>query len=122
MKRRRFARYAAFWGMIMLGLLSAVPCRAAAPTVLASNQGSPGDLLVDGSSVYWVDNSTHLISSVSRNPGGPVTHYSTLATLGDPAMDNVFLYYLAWNPALPGGQIFKVPKTGGFASAIGNAN
>jgi len=108
--------------MFALALLGVVNCRAAAPTVLASNQGSPGDLLVDGSSVYWVDNTSHLISSVSKNPGGVVTHYSTLATLGDPAMDNVFLYYLAWNPALPGGQILKVPKTGGFASAIGNAN
>jgi len=100
----------------------------AAPTILASGVGSPDNIIVDNSTVYWGDAFTGQISSVSKNPGGGVTNYSiNMDPGGDLVQDNASLYFIgaAWEPGangVEGHPIYKMSKTGGLAARIGNHN
>jgi hypothetical protein len=103
-----------------LGLLSAA--YSATPTILANNVGNPDNIIIDESSVYWGDSSTGNISSVSKNPGGAVTHYAVVMVPGgDLIQDNASLYFAG---AAFGGMfvgehfVYKTPKFGGFANRI----
>jgi hypothetical protein len=107
--------------MALLGLVGGLANPPAAQVViLASGQGAPGNLLVDNSSVYWVNGFNLLISAVNKNPGGVVTHYSTYTLWGDPTQDNVFLYFIAGTDGV--NNVYRLSKAGGSLAAIGNGN
>jgi len=95
----------------------------AAVTVLATNQGTPGNIIVDGSRVYWIDQNTAKVSSVNKlsTGGSSVLVNSPAATadttyVADLVQDTSFLYFLrneTW-----GNSIFKASKISTSVSRI----
>lgn len=104
----------------VLALACSLTCPAATPTILATSTGNPGNLLVDGSSVYWVDDLTGQLHSVSITPGGTVFDLGTVASgINDFVQDTSFLYYRV---NAQGFAINKVSKSGATTTTFGVDN
>ena len=108
----------ALWAAALaLGWVTA--CQSA-PTILATGIGNPGNLQVDGSSVYWIDGLTGQIKSVSKSPGGTVFNLGTVASgINDFVQDTSFLYYRINAQGL---AINKVSKSGATTTSFGVDN
>ena len=110
----------AFGLWLMPAVLTSPAVAAVAPTVLASNIGDPGNIVIDNSTVYWGDLSTGQISSVSKNPGGVVTHYTTpMNAGGDLVQDGASLYFIG-SSFVNGFSIYKMSKAGGSVTTVGD--
>ncbi len=95
----------------------------AAVTVLATNQGSPGNIIVDTSRVYWIDFNTAAVSSVDKlSSGGSSVLVNSPAAVADTTyvadlvQDTSFLYFLRSEAS--GNSIFKASKTSTSVSRI----
>ncbi len=106
------------------GLFFALPSAAQQIDTLASNVGAPGNVLVDGSSVYWIDDVTGQVQSACKIPPGPcsaVMSYGQAANgINDFVQDAASLYYRI-NDA-QGFAIDKVSKAGGTTMALGTTD
>src|SRR5437660_11943335 len=87
----------------------------ATPTILAINQGNPGNIIVDGSRVYWIDSATARVASVDKLNGGLVLVNSPAAAADtganaavDIVQDTSFLYFLRLENC--GDSIYKASK------------
>lgn len=92
-------------------------------TVLATNVGYPGNMLVDGGNVYWIDNLTGHILSVSKNPGGSVSTLGTAPIGGDLVQDAASIYFqdaTKPGPYVADYALTKVSKAGYSSSTIGS--
>src|SRR5437762_2842351 len=84
-------------------------------TILATNQGNPGNIIVDGSRVYWIDSGTARVASVDKLNGGLVLVNSPAAAADtgayaavDIVQDTSFLYFLRLENC--GDSIYKASK------------
>lgn len=104
----------------LFALCWTVICQAVAPTILATGTGDPGNLQVDGASVYWIDDLTSQISSVSKNPGGTVFNLGTAASgINDFVLDAASVYYRVNDL---GYAINQVSKSGATTISFGVDN
>jgi len=91
-------------------------------TILATNQGEVGNIIVDGSRVYWINFIDSTVSSVDKVNGGPVLIHNpaTGVTAGDIVQDNVKLYFTSQTSnCLPGTyNIYSVPKTSSLVTQL----
>ena len=85
-------------------------------TILATNQGNPGNIIVDGSRVYWINYINASVSSVDKlsSGGSSVLVHSPAANAdhtyyADLVKDTVFLYFMRAEGC--GDSVYKVPKT-----------
>jgi hypothetical protein len=85
-------------------------------TTLATNQGNPGNIIVDGSRVYWINFINASVSSVDKLSGGgsSVLVHSPPANadhvyFADLVQDTSFLYFMRGESC--GDSVYKVPKT-----------
>src|SRR5688572_21671424 len=94
---------------------------------LATGQGPLTYLIIDNTTVYWLDQITGRISSVSKSPGGAVTNHPVGSITGhsegrELAQDNLFLYFSGparnyfFSIALS--TILRASKSGGPATTI----
>ena len=89
----------------VLGLICSATCRAATPAVVASGLNNPGNIIVDGSTIYWTEEPTPgvagfptRIGSVSKTASNDaaINYNYTVNTYGagsDLHQDSGFLYY-----------------------------
>jgi hypothetical protein len=110
------------------GNILAMPLAGGTPTTLVTMQMNPARLIVDGTSLYWLDNGSlgidctptdGRIASVSLAGGAPVMLAWNLAGAGDFTVVGGIVYYStvgAWCNALttPLGSVVKIPKGGGL--------
>lgn len=111
-KESRFLAVLAASGLTIACVTSA----AAQVQTLATNQGAPGNLAVDGARVYWIDRQSGAVSSVDKANGGLVMMHSggNAAPGYELRQDDAFLYFSADGNFPQGGgptAIYKVAKT-----------
>lgn len=87
-----------------------------AVTVLATNQGNSGNIIVDPSRVYWINYINASVSSVDKlsSGGSSVLVHSPAANAdhlyySDLVQDTFFLYFMRGEGC--GDSVYKVPKT-----------
>jgi uncharacterized repeat protein (TIGR03803 family) len=120
---KRYAFLASFLliSVVLATVIAVRQVRSAHPTtvtILAANVGDPGSIIIDESSIYWSDQFTGQMSSVSKSPGGAVTHYPVANAPGDYlAQDNAFLYFIGGGANVR--SIYRTSKVSGLTDTIG---
>ena len=103
-------------GNIMYAPLSAIN---AAPTILASGQGTVGNssgyplnIAVDATSVYWTTRQGGTVMKVAKSGGTPVTLASGSGWAGAIAVDSTYVYWIdaGTSPTFADGAIMRVTK------------
>lgn len=89
------------------------------PTVIASNQGSPTELAIDATHLYWVNNASGEVMKAPKQGGAPVTLASGQSGPVGLAVDDTHVYF----SNATGSQIMKVAKDGaGLTPLVENAS
>jgi hypothetical protein len=106
--------------------LMSVPIGGGTPTTLATGLTGPVDLVVDATSVYWLDQSTQSVMKVALGGGTPITLYTTGTAGGisqqlgcsfnqfDLALDSTSVYFLGCGE----GDVLSVPIGGGTPTTL----
>jgi len=83
-------------------------------TVLASGQGDPHDIAVDGTSAYWVNYGDGAVRKISIAGGSVKTLASSQSAPAGIAVDTTNVYWTNFS----GGTVMKVPVDGGSATTL----
>ena len=108
-----------FAACLLTGSAVATKAKAQELTILATGQAGAGNIIVDGSRVYWINNNNSRVSSVDKLNGGVVFIHNPANNVpgGNIVQDNGNLYFASeTGPFLPSvWNLYSVPK---FSSIV----
>ena len=122
----------AYWLLVaclLAGSAVATTVRAQELRILATGQAGAGNIIVDGSRVYWINTNNAVLSSVDKLNGGVVRIHNPAGTNSGPGdydlvQDNVNLYFASAQtpPHFPDANfnLYRVPKTSSLVTQLTN--
>ena len=98
-------------------------------TILATGQAGAGNIIVDGSRVYWINTNNAVVSSVDKLNAGVVRIHNPAGINSGPGtydlvQDNINLYFASAQtpPHFPDANfnLYRVPKTSSLVTQLTN--